>query len=55
MAIGRNFQEAMQKAIRMATPGVAGFEPLALGASGIGEFDDEEKMRCAIIHQGFKL
>jgi len=27
MAIGRNFQEAMQKAIRMATPGVVGFQP----------------------------
>ena len=27
MSIGRSFQEAMQKAIRMATPGVLGFQP----------------------------
>ncbi|EOD21046.1 carbamoyl phosphate synthetase [Emiliania huxleyi CCMP1516] len=28
MSIGRNFQEAMQKAIRMAAPGMLGFQPL---------------------------
>jgi len=33
MAIGRNFQEAIQKAIRMAIPGVAGFEPPADASS----------------------
>eukprot|EP00967_Tisochrysis_lutea_P138251 scaffold249274_cov31-Tisochrysis_lutea.AAC.4 len=27
MSIGRNFQEAMQKAIRMAAPGMEGFQP----------------------------
>ena len=27
MSIGRNFPEAIQKAIRMATPGVLGFQP----------------------------
>ena len=32
MAIGRNFPEAMQKAIRMAAPGVLGFEPPSRGS-----------------------
>ena len=44
MAIGRNFPEAMQKAIRMAVPGVNGFEPVGLTSSGIGEFDTDEKI-----------
>ena len=43
MAIGRTFQEAMQKAIRMAVPGVHGFEPSAPSSTGIGEFDDPQK------------
>ena len=34
MSIGRSFQEAMQKAIRMATPGVLGFQPPAKGSPG---------------------
>jgi len=33
MSIGRNFQEAMQKAIRMAAPGVLGFQPQPEGSS----------------------
>ena len=33
MSIGRNFQEAMQKAIRMAVPGCNGFEPCAPASS----------------------
>jgi carbamoyl-phosphate synthase large subunit len=44
MAIGRTFQEAMQKAIRMAAPGVNGFEPTTPSSSGIGEFDTDEKI-----------
>ena len=44
MAIGRNFQEAMQKAIRMAVPGVNGFEPKGLTSSGVGEFDTDDKI-----------
>ena len=34
MSIGRSFQEAMQKAIRMATPGVLGFQPPPKGSPG---------------------
>ena len=45
MSIGRNFQEAMQKAIRTAAPGVLGFEPSCLDSQGIGEFDDDAKLR----------
>ena len=45
MSIGRNFAEAMQKAIRMAAPGVHGFEPKPPALTGIGEFDDEEALK----------
>ena len=45
MSIGRTFQEAMQKAIRMAVPGCNGFEPCAPASSGIGEFDKDEDIR----------
>jgi len=34
MSIGRSFQEAMQKAIRMATPGLLGFQPPPKGSPG---------------------
>ena len=42
MSIGRSFQEAMQKAIRMATPGVLGFQPPPKGSpasSGVRSLD----------------
>ncbi len=38
MAIGRNFPEAMQKAIRMAVPGMVGFQP----PTGRSAFADDE-------------
>jgi carbamoyl-phosphate synthase large subunit len=45
MAIGRNFAEAMQKAIRMAAPGTHGFEPKPPSSTGIGEFGTEESFK----------
>ena len=48
MSIGRNFQEAMQKAIRMAVPGTHGFEPSAPSSLGIGEFDSNEKIEAEL-------
>ncbi len=44
MGIGRNFQEALQKAIRMAVPGADGFEPVDPLSSGVSEFDTDEKI-----------
>jgi len=40
MSIGRNFQEAMQKAIRMVAPGVHGFQPAKPGSNLY--FDDDD-------------
>ena len=42
MSIGRNFQEAMQKAIRMATPGVLGFQPPPVGSQAAEQFKTDE-------------
>jgi len=50
MSIGRNFAEAMQKAIRMAAPGANGFEPKPPSLTGIGEFDDEKALMHELTH-----
>ncbi len=46
MAIGRNFQEAMQKALRGLETGLSGFDEVAI--AGLGEGDDRNVIRGAL-------
>jgi carbamoyl-phosphate synthase large subunit len=46
MAIGRNFQEAMQKALRGLETGLSGFDPIAI--AGLGQGDDANAFRAAL-------
>ena len=46
MAIGRNFQESLQKALRSLETGLSGLDPVAL--SGLGEGDDVNAVRAAL-------
>ena len=48
MSIGRNFTEAIQKAIRMATPGVHGFQPTT------GAFESDEAITEELTHPSDK-
>jgi carbamoyl-phosphate synthase large subunit len=46
MAIGRTFQESMQKALRGLETGLSGFDEVAI--PGIGEGDDKNAIRAAL-------
>ncbi len=46
MAIGRTFQESMQKALRGLETGLSGFDEVAI--EGIGEGDDKNAIRAAL-------
>ena len=46
MAIGRNFQEALQKALRSLETGLAGLDPIAI--PGLGQDDDITAFRAAL-------
>jgi carbamoyl-phosphate synthase large subunit len=46
MAIGRTFQESMQKALRGLETGLSGFDEVAI--DGIGEGDDRNAIRAAL-------
>ncbi|MDE2446824.1 MAG: carbamoyl-phosphate synthase large subunit [Alphaproteobacteria bacterium] len=46
MAIGRTFQESMQKALRGLETGLSGFDEVAI--DGIGEGDDKNAIRAAL-------
>ncbi|MEE2690013.1 MAG: carbamoyl-phosphate synthase large subunit [Pseudomonadota bacterium] len=46
MAIGRNFQEALQKALRSLETGLSGLDPIAI--TGLGEDDDINAFRAAL-------
>lgn len=46
MAIGRNFPEALQKAIRMATPGVLGFQPPSEATKFSSDAEITQELEC---------
>ena len=46
MAIGRNFQESLQKALRSLETGLDGLDPIAI--PGLGEGDDVNALRAAL-------
>ena len=46
MAIGRTFQEALQKAMRSLETGLCGLDPIAI--KGLGEGDDQNAFRAAL-------
>lgn len=46
MAIGRSFQEAVQKALRSLETGLSGFDPIAI--PGLGQGDDANAFRAAL-------
>ncbi|MBY0423239.1 MAG: carbamoyl-phosphate synthase large subunit, partial [Parvularculaceae bacterium] len=46
MAIGRNFQESMQKALRGLETGLCGFDPIQI--AGLGQGDDANAFRAAL-------
>jgi carbamoyl-phosphate synthase large subunit len=46
MAIGRSFQESLQKALRSLETGLTGFDEIAI--AGLGEGDDKNAIRAAL-------
>src|SRR5712672_448678 len=46
MAIGRTFQESLQKAMRSLETGLSGLDPVAI--AGLGEGDDKNAVRAAL-------
>src|SRR5262249_26264276 len=46
MAIGRSFQESLQKALRSLETGLAGLDEIAI--KGLGEGDDKNAIRAAL-------